>query len=100
MGTASYVLAGCESGELLSWSSACHGAGRSMSRHAATKRWQGRAVVDDVLRHPQGGVTAELIDARPLLPDVPALGSGPDIQLWPHRHGTDAMYLALLRRTS
>jgi tRNA-splicing ligase RtcB len=48
MGTASYVLAGCESGEALSWSSACHGAGRSMSRHAATKKWQGRAVVDEL----------------------------------------------------
>jgi len=24
--------------------------------------------------------------------------SGPAVQLWPHRHGTDAMYLALLRR--
>ncbi|MTE18159.1 rRNA cytosine-C5-methyltransferase [Streptomyces sp. TRM43335] len=55
-----------------------------------------RAVVQDVLRH--GG--AEPIDARPLLPDVPDLGDGPDIQLWPHRHGTDAMYLALLRRTA
>ncbi|MER6045046.1 hypothetical protein ABT136_30580, partial [Streptomyces sp. NPDC001856] len=41
---------------------------------------------------------AELIDARPLLPDVPALGDGPDVQLWPHMHGTDAMYLAILRR--
>jgi tRNA-splicing ligase RtcB len=48
MGTASYVLAGCESGEALSWSSACHGAGRSMSRHAATKKWQGRTVVDEL----------------------------------------------------
>ncbi|MDI3386725.1 transcription antitermination factor NusB [Streptomyces sp. B-S-A8] len=56
-----------------------------------------RAVVDDVLKR-QGG--AELIDARPLLPGVPALGDGPDIQLWPHLHGTDAMYLALLRRTA
>ena len=27
------------------------------------------------------------------------LGDGPDIQLWPHVHGTDAMYLAMLRRT-
>ncbi|QKW05468.1 rRNA cytosine-C5-methyltransferase [Streptomyces sp. NA04227] len=54
-----------------------------------------RAVVDDVMK--DGG--AELLDARPLLPDVPALGDGPDIQLWPHVHGTDAMYLALLRRT-
>jgi 16S rRNA (cytosine967-C5)-methyltransferase len=29
---------------------------------------------------------------------VPDLGGGPDVQLWPHRHGTDAMFLALLRR--
>lgn len=40
----------------------------------------------------------ERIDARPFLPGVPDLGDGPDIQLWPHRHGTDAMYLSLLRR--
>ncbi|MEV7888236.1 RsmB/NOP family class I SAM-dependent RNA methyltransferase [Streptomyces sp. NPDC002817] len=55
-----------------------------------------RAVVEDVLKQwPE----AELIDARPLLPGVPALGEGPDVQLWPHVHGTDAMYLALIRRT-
>ena len=40
----------------------------------------------------------ELLDARPLLPGVPDLGDGPTVQLWPHRHGTDAMFLALLRR--
>ncbi|MFF4173542.1 RsmB/NOP family class I SAM-dependent RNA methyltransferase [Streptomyces sp. NPDC001744] len=56
-----------------------------------------RVVVDDVLKKTGG---AELIDARPLLPGVPALGDGPDVQLWPHLHGTDAMYLALLRRTA
>ena len=39
-----------------------------------------------------------LIDARPLLPGVPDLGDGPTVQLWPHRHGTDGMFLALLRR--
>ena len=38
------------------------------------------------------------LDARPLLPGVPHLGSGPTVQLWPHRHGTDAMFLGLLRR--
>jgi 16S rRNA (cytosine967-C5)-methyltransferase len=55
-----------------------------------------RAVVRDALkRRPE----TELIDARPLLPGVPDLGEGPDVQLWPHLHGTDAMYLALLRRT-
>ncbi|CAM5499795.1 Putative methyltransferase OS=Streptomyces glaucescens OX=1907 GN=SGLAU_05905 PE=3 SV=1 [Streptomyces glaucescens] len=56
-----------------------------------------RAVVADLLKQFPG---AELIDARPHLPGVPALGDGPDIQLWPHLHGTDAMYLALFRRTS
>jgi tRNA-splicing ligase RtcB len=48
MGTASYVLAGCASAEQLSWSSACHGAGRSMSRHQATRQWQGRQLVDEL----------------------------------------------------
>jgi 16S rRNA (cytosine967-C5)-methyltransferase len=42
----------------------------------------------------------ELVDARPMLPDgMLGLGTGPTVQLWPHRHGTDAMFLALLRRT-
>jgi 16S rRNA (cytosine967-C5)-methyltransferase len=41
----------------------------------------------------------EFIDARPVLPDgMPGLGTGPTVQLWPHRHGTDAMFLALLKR--
>jgi len=41
----------------------------------------------------------EFLDARPYLPaGMPGLGGGPTVQLWPHRHGTDAMYLALLRR--
>ncbi|WP_193609931.1 RsmB/NOP family class I SAM-dependent RNA methyltransferase [Nocardioides lijunqiniae] len=41
-----------------------------------------------------------LEDARALLPDVPDC-DGPlpgTVQLWPHRHGTDAMFMALLRR--
>jgi 16S rRNA (cytosine967-C5)-methyltransferase len=42
----------------------------------------------------------ELLDARPLLTGVPDLGPGPTVQLWPHRHGTDAMFVALLRRVS
>jgi 16S rRNA (cytosine967-C5)-methyltransferase len=41
---------------------------------------------------------AELLDARGLLPGVPDLGKGPSVQLWPHRQGTDAMFLAVLRR--
>lgn len=46
MGTASYILVGTKEGEELSFSSSCHGAGRNMSRHQATKQWQGRQIVD------------------------------------------------------
>jgi 16S rRNA (cytosine967-C5)-methyltransferase len=53
-----------------------------------------RTVVEAVLRAEPGLTWA---DARPNLPGVPSLGAGPDVQLWPHRQGTDAMYLALLR---
>ncbi|MHB1066511.1 MAG: RsmB/NOP family class I SAM-dependent RNA methyltransferase [Candidatus Nanopelagicales bacterium] len=52
-------------------------------------------VVADVLR---GRTDAWLADARGLLPGVDDLGEGPTVQLWPHRHGTDAMYLAVIRR--
>ena len=48
MGTGSYVLAGTRESEALAFSSACHGAGRAMSRHQAMRTWQGRAVVDDL----------------------------------------------------
>ena len=48
MGTASYVLAGTSKSESLAFSSACHGAGRAMSRRAASKRWKGRQVIDDL----------------------------------------------------
>ncbi|MFC4002322.1 RsmB/NOP family class I SAM-dependent RNA methyltransferase [Prauserella oleivorans] len=40
---------------------------------------------------------AEVLDARAYFPGVPALGDGPTVQLWPHRHGTDAMFCALAR---
>jgi len=53
-----------------------------------------RSVVDEAL---DCGPGIERLDARPLLPGVPHLGDGPDVQLWPHLHGTDAMYLAVLR---
>lgn len=48
-----------------------------------------------VARRPEA---LELIDAREYFPGVPHLGQGPTVQLWPHRHGTDAMFCALLRR--
>jgi len=54
-----------------------------------------REVVRDVLGRRHDAAPA---DARGYLPGVPDLGDGPYVQLWPYRHGTDAMFLALLRR--
>jgi tRNA-splicing ligase RtcB len=48
MGTGSYVLAGTAASEAHAFSSACHGAGRAMSRHQALRTWKGRQVVDDL----------------------------------------------------
>lgn len=49
-------------------------------------------VADALRRHP---VTT--LDARPLFDPVDCLGDGPYVQLWPHRHGTDAMFAAALK---
>lgn len=56
------------------------------------------AVVASVLA---GRDDVEVLDTPALLPEVPEARRGPDgryLQLWPHRHGTDAMFCALLRR--
>jgi 16S rRNA (cytosine967-C5)-methyltransferase len=49
-------------------------------------------VADALRRHP---VTA--MDTRALFDPVNDLGDGPYVQLWPHRHGTDAMFAAALK---
>ncbi|GLZ35949.1 methyltransferase [Lentzea sp. NBRC 105346] len=51
-------------------------------------------VVADVARR----TGAEVLDTREFFPGVPDLGKGPYVQLWPHLHGTDAMFCAVLRR--
>lgn len=48
MGTASYILAGTEQGMTHAYGSACHGAGRSMSRRQATRLWQGERIKHDL----------------------------------------------------
>ncbi|MBI5265093.1 MAG: RtcB family protein [Bradyrhizobium sp.] len=48
MGTGSYILVGDERSEGKAFSSACHGAGRALSRHAALKQWSGRKIVDEL----------------------------------------------------
>jgi 16S rRNA (cytosine967-C5)-methyltransferase len=59
-----------------------------------------RVVADDVLRKRSD---VERLDAPVALADIATgtlsgLGEGPYAQFWPHRHGTDALFLALLRR--
>ncbi|MGK5553694.1 RsmB/NOP family class I SAM-dependent RNA methyltransferase [Actinomadura kijaniata] len=58
-----------------------------------------RVVLDDVLA---GRDDVERLDSpavlRTVAPELTGVGDGPWAQLWPHRHGTDAMFLALLRR--
>ena len=48
MGTASYVLVGTKESMELAYGSACHGAGRSMSRHQALRQWHGQELVKDL----------------------------------------------------
>ena len=55
-------------------------------------------VVADVLARRSD---ASVLDAPAVLTDVPDIRCGADgryAQFWPHRHGTDAIFLALLRR--
>ncbi|KRE37192.1 methyltransferase [Janibacter sp. Soil728] len=59
-------------------------------------------VVRDVLKKRDD---VEVLDAREHLSaaavaTLTGLGDGPHAQLWPHLHGTDGMFLALLRKTS
>ena len=66
------------------------------SPHLAETRY---VVADALARHPE----LEQLDARPYVRDAAGepltdTGAGPSVQLWPHRHGTDAMFLAFLRR--
>ena len=65
MGTASYILVGTGESEEKAFSSACHGAGRSMSRRRAMKKYRGRQVTDElasrgiIIRSPSSRGVAE-----------------------------------------
>ena len=75
MGTGSYVLAGTAESEAKAFSSASHGAGRAMSRHAALKRWQGRQLVDELARQ---GVIIRTRSMRGVAEEAP--GAYKDVQ--------------------
>jgi tRNA-splicing ligase RtcB len=49
MGTHSYILVGVGTAQTeRAFASACHGAGRRLSRHQALRQWRGQAVVEDL----------------------------------------------------
>jgi len=48
MGTFSYILTGTTKAEELTFGSTCHGAGRTMSRTAALKKWRGEKIIKDL----------------------------------------------------
>jgi tRNA-splicing ligase RtcB len=66
MGTASYVLAGVDPGG--AFHSTCHGAGRAMSRHAATKRVHGGVLRDELER---SGISVRAGSLRGLAEEAP-----------------------------
>ena len=68
MGTASWILVGTNDAMALSLGSACHGAGRRMSRHEATRTWRGREVVDDLAAH---GVVVRAVGLRGVAEEAP-----------------------------
>jgi len=53
-----------------------------------------RGVVDTALR----AGTVEELDARQFVGGMDNAGDGPSVQMWPHRHGTDAMFFSVLRK--
>ena len=71
----------------------------ALAQDAVGPRAETQLVIKDVLRKRDD---VEVIDARPSVRRIAGqkipLGERPDIQLWPHVHGTDAMHLTLLRR--
>ena len=68
MGTASYVMAGTHESESLAFASACHGAGRAMSRHEALKHWHGRQVVDELAAR---GIIVKSASSRGIAEEAP-----------------------------
>lgn len=68
MGTGSYVLAGTQAAADLAFSSACHGAGRAMSRHQALKQWQGRQLVEQLAAR---GIVVRSPSARGVAEEAP-----------------------------
>jgi tRNA-splicing ligase RtcB len=68
MGTESWVLLGTERGMALSFGSACHGAGRRMSRHRAKKQWRGSKLIKNLAHR---GIIVRSVSMRGVAEEAP-----------------------------
>jgi tRNA-splicing ligase RtcB len=68
MGTCSYILAGTSESEQRAFSSACHGAGRAMSRRQAKRQWRGHQIIDELKRQ---GITIRSPSLRGVAEEAP-----------------------------
>ncbi len=68
MGTESWVLAGDARSEVASLGSACHGAGRAMSRHQAAKTWTGKGIINELAER---GITVKSPSKRGVAEEAP-----------------------------
>jgi len=77
------------------WTSACPGGIVAYVTCSPAK-----AETEDVVAEVAALTDAEILTASDFLPEVPdCVAADPRfVQLWPHRHNTDAMFLALLRK--
>ena len=53
-----------------------------------------RGIVDRALEN----LSIEELDASEYVPGMGDTGEGKSVQMWPHRHGTDAMFVSVLRK--
>ena len=76
MGSGSYILCGIKESEQRAFSSASHGAGRSMSRRQALKHWRGTEVVKDLAKE---GIIIRSCSMRGIAEEAP--GAYKDVDL-------------------
>ena len=93
-GSGSYILVGEATAVQKAFSSACHGAGRAMSRHAALKQWSGRKIVDDLAAQ---GILIRSPSSRGVAEEAPRAYKGVGAVVAAAEHVVQARRVARLR---
>ncbi len=94
MGTASYVLAGTEGSMREAFGSTCHGAGRLMSRHAATRRYRGDRLRNELA---QRGIYVRAASLRVVAEEAPGAYKNVDNVVSVVHHAGIAKLVARMR---